>query len=92
MDGLTKREIFAAIAMQGILANAFRSNEPVEVEAVKQADKLIAELEKSSNSLSDTEIRDVLQRVYDIYGYAWPDQDQRMVRRVLGIEESQDHR
>lgn len=47
--GLTKREQFAAMAMQGLLANArVDIHEPVEYAfyAVKSADALLAELEK----------------------------------------------
>ena len=57
IDGLTKREYFAAMAMQGIVANerATESNEDGEHEsiaaaiasnAVFMADALLAELEK----------------------------------------------
>jgi hypothetical protein len=52
-DGLTKREYFAVMAMQGMLAslNGFDRSESfcayVAEGAVAQADALIAELEKS---------------------------------------------
>lgn len=42
--GLTKRELFAAMAMQGILANAWSSADAVET-AVRLADKLLKKLE-----------------------------------------------
>lgn len=50
--GLTKREYFAAMAMQGYLAS-YGPNEPVNSEsaakkAVKLADALLTELEKSN--------------------------------------------
>lgn len=48
--GLTKREYFAAMAMQGMLASGIseRNSGPVSLamSAVEQADALIAELEK----------------------------------------------
>lgn len=91
MEGITKREIFAAMAMQGILANPFcNAKSLVGEEAVKQADHLIAELMKRQTpdpALSDAHIRDALHRIYDIYGYAWPDPDRCMVRKVLGMED-----
>ena len=49
-DGLTRRELFAAMAMQGILANegadatSYEAN--VSVHAVAHADALTAELDK----------------------------------------------
>lgn len=48
MIGLTKREQFAAMAMQGLLANAEleRFYDGVELMAVEKADALLAELEK----------------------------------------------
>lgn len=49
-DGLTKRELFAAMAMQGILSDS-EYNEPVErlaSSSVRAADALIAELAKST--------------------------------------------
>lgn len=51
-NGLTKREMFAMHAMQGIMSNAFSDHtyanwaESIAEEAVKQADALLAELEK----------------------------------------------
>ena len=49
-DGLTKREYFAAMAMQGILVNMgrnrFDSIVQVTEEAVKAADALLKEIEK----------------------------------------------
>ena len=48
--GLTKREYFAAMAMQGILANentGLSPNEVVAKESVKLADLLLAELDKT---------------------------------------------
>lgn len=56
--GLTKREYFAAIAMQGLLANSYQqdflnqsplslaSNEEIAKMAINQADKLILFLEE----------------------------------------------
>lgn len=54
--GLTKREYFAAVAMQGLLANSYNdgfnkplshaSNEEIAVMSVGQADALIKELSK----------------------------------------------
>jgi hypothetical protein len=35
---------------------------------------------------SELELKEVLQRIYDIYGYAWPDQDRRMIRKILGLK------
>lgn len=48
--GLTKREHFAGLALQGILVNAGRNSldfHNAHQEAVRQADLLLAELEKS---------------------------------------------
>ncbi|AUR94692.1 hypothetical protein NVP1197A_54 [Vibrio phage 1.197.A._10N.286.54.F2] len=50
-SGLTKREMFAMYAMQGICVNAGRNDcsfddESIAVIAVQQADALIKELEK----------------------------------------------
>lgn len=51
-DGLTKREYFAGLAMQGLLANGSNrrglacDQDETPTEAIKQADALIAELEK----------------------------------------------
>jgi hypothetical protein len=50
MEDLTKRELFAAMAMQGLLANPFTETNLVGEEAVKQADRLIAELSSESRS------------------------------------------
>jgi hypothetical protein len=49
--GLTKREYFAALAMQGILASCYNSHPPAHryelaCKAVTQADNLIIELNK----------------------------------------------
>lgn len=46
--GVTKREYFAALAMQGLLANRYSNGERHEIAniAVNQADALIAELNK----------------------------------------------
>ena len=53
-SGLTKREYFAAMALQGILTNAeflIRSRDtPIEQKAVNFADKLIAELSKDNDT------------------------------------------
>lgn len=45
-DGLTKREYFAALAMQGLLANNIYTNVPttVSTNAIEHADALIAKL------------------------------------------------
>lgn len=50
-DGLTKRELFAAMAMQGMLASEtasynYGAQENLAVNAVKRADALLAELNK----------------------------------------------
>lgn len=47
-DGLTKREYFAALAMQGLLAcpDISASREVIAEESVKQADDLLKALEK----------------------------------------------
>ena len=44
--GLTKREHFAAIAMQGILSTGFRHEEEVAKQAIKAADALLKGLDK----------------------------------------------
>lgn len=45
-EGLTKREYFAAMAMQGLLANTNNSRNPVHAkDAVFLADALLEELE-----------------------------------------------
>jgi hypothetical protein len=46
--GLTKRELFAAMAMQGMLAHPECPTWNVSEDAVKAADALLAELEKKS--------------------------------------------
>lgn len=47
-SGLTKRELFAAMAMQGLLASDLEAKFEVFAEvSVLQADALLAELEKS---------------------------------------------
>ncbi len=48
-DGLTKRELLAAMAMQGLLAWSNRENQPMDyaVDSVRQADNLIAALNTS---------------------------------------------
>ncbi len=52
--GLTKREYFAAMAMQGLSAHAYATGESsakvIAAWAVKQADALIAALNKGSQS------------------------------------------
>jgi len=45
-DGLTKREYFAAIAMQGYITAQYGSVEDAAKYAVKSSDALIAELNK----------------------------------------------
>ena len=57
-EGLTKREYFAAMAMQGLLANSFSdgsqkhlshaSFEEISKMAVHQADTILTELEKAN--------------------------------------------
>jgi hypothetical protein len=46
-EGLTKREYFAVLAMQGMLSNpaTYGDREIMMIEAVKNADALLAELE-----------------------------------------------
>lgn len=46
-DGLTKRELIAAMAMQGALASTEFQTHRIAEEAVRQADELLAELEKT---------------------------------------------
>lgn len=46
--GLTKREFFAAMAMQGMLSEFSNSPLPLAERAVHQADALIQELNKES--------------------------------------------
>jgi hypothetical protein len=46
--GLTKREYFSAMAMQGILAKAVLVHDSIAELAVKNADALIEELNKES--------------------------------------------
>jgi hypothetical protein len=50
--GLTKREYFAALAMQGLLANSSNSIYPTEVaqDSLIYADALLAELEKTNSN------------------------------------------
>lgn len=50
--GLTKRELFAAMAMQGLLANSERDAEAEGFarDAVRSADALLAELAKDGES------------------------------------------
>jgi hypothetical protein len=47
--GLTKREYFAGLAMQGMLSNpaTYGDREIMMIEAVKNADSLLLELDKS---------------------------------------------
>ena len=47
-DGLTKRELFAAMAMQGLLANNSRDSDfkGFANDSIKFADELLKELEK----------------------------------------------
>ncbi len=51
-SGLTKRELFAAMALQGLLANPATDGERDEIafDAVMYADELISELNKTSGS------------------------------------------
>jgi hypothetical protein len=46
LPGLTKREYFAAMAMQGLLANATMGTTFVAEDSVSVADALLKELEK----------------------------------------------
>jgi hypothetical protein len=47
MPGLTKREYFAGLAMQGLLANSFDyTAQDIVEKAVQYADKILVELEK----------------------------------------------
>lgn len=46
-EGLTKREYFAALAMQGILAKSDAPMSYAARDAVKFADELLAELERT---------------------------------------------
>lgn len=50
-SGLTKREQFAAMAMQGLLSNSFqgphRDYKPLAIESITYADALLAELERT---------------------------------------------
>jgi hypothetical protein len=50
MPGLTKREYFAAVAMQGLLAcpDIAASREAIAEESVKQSDELLKALESKS--------------------------------------------
>lgn len=45
VGGLTKREMFAAMAMQGMLANSFWGEQDVAEQAIRYADKLLKQLE-----------------------------------------------
>lgn len=48
--GLTKREYFAAMAMQGILSNPFKmTSDKIVSDSVECADALIEELNKDKN-------------------------------------------
>lgn len=51
--GLTKRELFAAMAMQGLCSNSTTGSHKIPVnmakEAIEHADSLIAELNKDKN-------------------------------------------
>ena len=51
--GLTKREYFAAAAMQGMLGNMNRSTDPkyAAISAVQYADALINELNKTDDKI-----------------------------------------
>ena len=56
--GLTKREYFAAIAMQGILSNAHShslSRKEVAISSVEMADALIEELNKQNTTFNTKE-------------------------------------
>ncbi len=48
-EGLTKREYFAGLAMQGMLSNpaTYGDREIMMIEAVKNADALLLELDKA---------------------------------------------
>lgn len=45
--GLTKRELFAAMAITGLMANPYRKFETIAVMAVEMADCLLAELQRT---------------------------------------------
>lgn len=45
-NGLSKREYFAAMAMQGLATNWSKSNEEIARNAIEIADALLAELER----------------------------------------------
>ena len=48
-DGLTKREYFAAVSLQGLLASTYTGSYQLFAEkAVKMADQLIIELNKTN--------------------------------------------
>jgi len=47
-DGLTKREYFAAMALQGLLANSDHFPHDCVAQSVKMADQLIIELNKTN--------------------------------------------
>lgn len=48
IEGLTKREYFAAMAMQGMLSSAYSSSGvDIVIVSVKMADRMIEELNKS---------------------------------------------
>ena len=50
-DGLTKREYFAALALQGLLANPNNGTPELQVpRAIKAADALIAALDDSTQN------------------------------------------
>ena len=68
--GLTKREYFAAMAMQGFLANSYstRNSQLAEL-AVNQADSLIEELNKESvkpSELTSEEIEELKKNDEDL--------------------------
>jgi len=46
--GLTKREYFAGLAMQGLLSNPNKTSNPIQIseDAVMYADELLKQLEK----------------------------------------------
>ena len=48
--GLTKREYFAGLAMQGMLTDHTNSYEPIPYDAVRMADALLAELDKPKSN------------------------------------------
>lgn len=53
-QGLTRRELFAAMAMQGLCANSGFNRKTIEEESIDCADALIAELAKEPDDAEPT--------------------------------------